>query len=132
MRAAAFRWTTVIALGLLLLAATAMPMLSRMTCLMSGHSELRIGQPQDCCPPGDACGDEEVGATCCVFQQVMPLEERCVPAGHSPEPTVHTVPLGYLQPAVRHSGGPLPVSPCVKGPPLSAPERLSHLRRLRA
>ncbi len=131
MHRVALRWTTAIALGLLLLAGTALPMLSRMTCLMSGHSELRIGQPQDCCPPGDPCGEDELDATCCVFQQVMPVEERCVPASGA---------LAVPAPAVGNAGM-TPVIPMAAetatrylvdaGPPPSALDRLSRLRVLR-
>lgn len=128
----ALRWSTVVALGLLLLAGTALPMLSRMTCLMSGHSELRIGQPQDCCPPGDPCGEDELDATCCVFQQVMPLEERCVPAGMAPEILSPMMDLGHPAPTHRPADVQVAARPCVKGPPLSAPERLSRLQLLRA
>lgn len=128
----ALRWTTAIALGLLLLAGTALPMLSRMTCLMSGHSELLIGQPQDCCPPDDPCGEEEVDATCCVFQQVMPLEERCVPASVAPEIVPPMMSLWHPARTHRLADEQVAARPCVKGPPLSATERLSRLHLLRA
>ncbi len=131
MQRVASRLTAALALGLLLLVGTAMPMLSRMTCLMSGHSELRIGQPQDCCPPEDPCGEEEVGATCCVFEQVMPVEERCVPASSA---------LAVPAPAVGNAGMTPVISMAAEtatrylvdaGPPLSALDRLSRLRVLR-
>jgi hypothetical protein len=128
----ALRWTTAIALGLLLLAGTALPMLSRMTCLMSGYSELRIGQPQDCCPPDDPCGEEEVDATCCVFQQVMPLEESCVPTSVAPELVPPLMSLGHPVPTRRLADEQVATKPCTKGPPLSASERLSRLQLLRA
>lgn len=55
-------------MALLLLLATSGVTVSRMSCLISGHSELSLGLADDCCPEEEH-GGSSVEATCCDFDQ---------------------------------------------------------------
>jgi hypothetical protein len=57
------RWITMIMVAVFLLASSG-TMLSRMTCLIGGHSELSIGLVDDCCPE-EATDGPSISATCC-------------------------------------------------------------------
>ena len=65
------KWFTVFAVALLLVA-TSVSGMSRMTCLEAGHSVLSFGKGEDCCPPVE--NDHElptVSPNCCAFSEVM-------------------------------------------------------------
>ena len=65
------KWFTVFAVALLLVA-TSVSSMSRMTCLEAGHSVLSFGKGEDCCPPLE--NDHElptVSANCCAFSEVI-------------------------------------------------------------
>lgn len=62
------RWATVLAMGLLLFA-TSGTMLSRMTCLLGGHSVLSIGIVVDCCPAEEEQDGSTIEAACCDLTQ---------------------------------------------------------------
>jgi len=61
------RWALA-TMALLLLLATSGLTVSRMSCLISGHSELSIGIVDDCCPEEDHEGTS-VEATCCDLEK---------------------------------------------------------------
>lgn len=58
------RWAAV-AVAMLLLFATSGMALSRMTCLMSGHSVLSLGTAVDCCPEDEQSTVPTVSGLCC-------------------------------------------------------------------
>jgi hypothetical protein len=58
--------------ALLLVSATAVPALARMTCLNSGHSELWLGNTGGCCPQGEHEESATVQATCCEVVKAQP------------------------------------------------------------
>lgn len=62
------RWATV-SVVLLLLFATSSMALSRMTCLMSGHSVVAFGMLEDCCPEPEPTEGATLAPVCCVFGQ---------------------------------------------------------------
>jgi hypothetical protein len=73
------RWATLSVVALLMFATSGM-MLSRMTCLMGGHSVWALGLIEDCCP------EEEhdmatISAVCCEFGQTSAFKEAFV--GHA-------------------------------------------------
>ncbi len=43
--------------------------ISRMTCLMAGHTVVSIGATTDCCPEKEHAGTPTVAAECCVMDQ---------------------------------------------------------------
>jgi len=62
------RWATLVVVGLMLFA-TSGATLSRMTCLMDGHSVLSFGFADDCCPEPEAGSNAVLKATCCEFSE---------------------------------------------------------------
>jgi len=62
------RWLTGFTAALLLFA-TSGASLTRMTCLSGGHSTLRIGLVDDCCPEGEENQGPVVKALCCDITQ---------------------------------------------------------------
>jgi hypothetical protein len=64
------RWVSVLAAALLLLA-TSVTGISRMTCLEAGHSVLSLGKAVDCCPEEDASAAASVRSACCAFSEVL-------------------------------------------------------------
>lgn len=62
------RWVTVLVTCLLLFATSGFS-LSRMTCLMDGHTVLSFGQAGDCCPEDEASDLPTVKADCCALTQ---------------------------------------------------------------
>ncbi len=62
------RWATLLVIGLLMFASSGM-MLSRMTCLIAGHSIYSIGLIEGCCPEDDH-EMATIEAVCCEIGQV--------------------------------------------------------------
>jgi hypothetical protein len=62
------RWATIAVVVLLLFATSGMA-LSRMTCLMSGHSTVALGMLEDCCPEPEPTEGASIAPVCCVFGQ---------------------------------------------------------------
>jgi hypothetical protein len=60
------RWAT-ISMVVLMLFGTSGLALSRMTCLMAGHSVLRLGTMEDCCPTREVPDEPTVSPVCCVM-----------------------------------------------------------------
>lgn len=59
----------------LFLVGTALPAVSRMTCLMSGHSELSFGQAQECCPDETPTTGSTVKPVCCEVLTAKPTSQ---------------------------------------------------------
>ena len=70
------RWFTFLVIGLLLFA-TSGTMVSRMTCLIGGHSELTIGLVEECCPHEEHDG-AVIGPQCCDVGQTDQLESSFI------------------------------------------------------
>lgn len=62
------RWFTISVVALLMFATSGM-MLSRMTCLIGGHSTLSIGLIDDCCPDTEPGQLATIAAQCCEVGQ---------------------------------------------------------------
>lgn len=62
------RWAT-LAVTMLLLFATSGMALSRMTCLIGGHSVWALGQIDDCCPEDERPEGPAISPVCCVYGQ---------------------------------------------------------------
>ena len=73
------RWFTLSVVALLMFATSGM-MLSRMTCLIGGHSTLSIGLIEDCCPDRELSDFATVAAQCCDVGQTDQLDINFV--GH--------------------------------------------------
>ncbi len=80
---------------LLLLLGTAAPALARMTCVMGGHTELSVGQPEDCCPTDHAHPTDELKATCCEVLQAQPQRDDFVAGTHVAVPVPTAVPMAW-------------------------------------
>lgn len=103
---------------LLLLLGTAAPALARMTCVMGGHTELSVGQPEDCCPTDHTHPTDELKATCCEVLQAQPQRDDFVAATHVAVPSPPVVlmawpvqvpfPLVHAMQAEEFSIGPPP------------------------
>lgn len=119
------RWAMA-AMAMLLLLATSGVTVSRMTCLMSGHSVLSLGKGDDCCPVDEHDG-AALEATCCDMVQAGAERVELLPtAAIDPValPEADAVATWRMPAArvitVRWLDG--------RPPPLVAPERLSLLR----
>lgn len=73
------RWATVLVVGLLLFATSGLS-LTRMTCLMGGHSVLSMGLAVDCCPGGIEAHGAQLSATCCALSQAVLDDVHLLPA----------------------------------------------------
>lgn len=60
---------------LLFLVGTALPAVSRMTCLMSGHSALTVGQAEGCCPEEAPAAGPAVRPVCCEVLTAKPTSQ---------------------------------------------------------
>ena len=122
------RWATLSVVGLLLFATSGMAV-SRMTCLMGGHSVLSFGASVDCCPSLEGNGGATIKAECCEFSlaksdlsDVLPAFQLAWLAIAMPVEEVawHAAVAGIVVRIERLDGRP---------PPGSAPERLALLSR---
>jgi hypothetical protein len=119
------RWSTVL-MAVLLLMGTAAPMLTRMTCVVSGRVQMQVGQAKDCCPEREKGHGAHLEAVCCVFEQAAPKHEVFTPP-------VFGGPLAQeyvaLQPEaiIRIPAAPEVFRPAIgtRPPPLLPGERLS-------
>ena len=73
------RWATVLVVGLLLFATSSMT-LSRMTCLMGGHSVLSFGPADECCPEEEKPEGATLKAICCTFTEAQLDRTTVIPA----------------------------------------------------
>lgn len=112
----------------LLLLGTSGVALSRMTCLMGGHSVLSLGMADDCCPGQEGTGGMALKAHCCAYTQA---------GGDRPDALQSQMPVlalhGQVSEAVAASLLLLSDTRPWKWldsrpPPHDAPERLARLR----
>lgn len=75
------RWALAI-MALLLLLATSGITVSRMSCLISGHSELSLGIADDCCEEEEHAG-ATIEATCCDLDQAGTDRVDVLPASQT-------------------------------------------------
>ena len=75
------RWATYLVAGLVLFA-TSGTTLSRMTCLMGGHSVWSLGAAADCCPEGEAHEGASIKALCCELSQAKAGVSAALPSVH--------------------------------------------------
>jgi|SoiMethySBSTD1v2_1073268.scaffolds.fasta_scaffold4119134_1 hypothetical protein len=110
----------------LALGASAAPVLSSMTCVMSGHRVLAIGSIDDCCPDKQTPGRPVIEATCCAFAQAVPVKED-----YRPEPPIALAGLDHVSPVFQASmdidADLFAERIITRPPPLSAPLRLSRI-----
>jgi len=122
------RWATLSMVGLLLFAISGTAV-SRMTCLMGGHSVLSFGTSVDCCPAPQEDGGSTIKAECCEFSlaksdlsdvlPVLPLA-WLANAVQVDEVAWHAALAGVAVRIEQLDGRP---------PPGTAPERLALLSR---
>ncbi len=118
------RWAT-ISVVLLLLFATSGMALSRMTCLMSGHSVVSFGILEDCCPEPEPSEGPAVAPVCCVFGQAALDVEPLLPGASLEMMPLHAgdVHVNGLR-IVAPQG--LPADRCFRrSQPLAATQRLA-------
>lgn len=121
------RWAAV-AVALLLLFATSGMALSRMTCLLGGHTVVSLGTTTDCCPEDEAASNmPTVSGACCALSLAQGTDDPylgnddagfaplLVVLGNAPVQLLDTAPAAI--PEHRES----------RPPPMDAPERLAVL-----
>lgn len=74
------RWASLLVVGLMLFATSGMA-LSRMTCVISGHSVVALGMLEDCCPEPESAEGAMIAPVCCEFVQAGGDTFPFVPAG---------------------------------------------------
>ncbi len=119
------------ALAVLLVLATSVPVLSRMTCLEGGHSRLMVGDTGDCCPEQEDADGATVKAQCCVTTSAQAAGDAYVPVaalvlaaaddGALPVPPLV---LTVMERTAAYAPGAGP-------PPLPVQQRLARLQVLR-
>ncbi|HRD54455.1 MAG TPA: hypothetical protein PKY96_17585 [Flavobacteriales bacterium] len=121
------RWVMA-ALASLLLLATSGLTVSRMSCLMSGHSVLSLGLADDCCPEEERGEGTTIGATCCELLQASAERVDLLPAN-----SIDLIALPSIEAAPVWSA--LELEPHVlrwldsRPPPLLGKDRLALMRR---
>lgn len=73
------RWMLA-SLAMLLLLVTSGLTVSRMSCLISGHSVLSLGLADDCCPEEEHGDGTMIGATCCELVQATADRVELLPS----------------------------------------------------
>lgn len=109
----------------LFLAGTAVPAVSRMDCLMSGHSTVSVGFADDCCPGEGEEQGATVKAVCCEITTAEPGKQPFANQQHVlvPDQPAMAPVLGVQMPAVvLHRAG---VHLSRRPPPPALAERLA-------
>ena len=124
------RRSRALAFGLvgLLLFATAGPVLSRMTCLMSGRSVVALGDGKACCPEQERTDTPTLKGVCCTFSVVKAAELDLRQADAT---EVHMPVQVVMERHVPSEGQPLtrPVFAVeARPPPITALQRASQLQ----
>ena len=112
----------------LLLFATAGPVLSRMTCLMSGRSVVALGDGKACCPEQERTDTPTLKGVCCTFSVVKAAD---VDLRQADATEIHLPVQLVLERYVPSEGRPLtrPVLAVqARPPPITAPQRASQLQ----
>jgi hypothetical protein len=120
------RWVTVFTAALLLVATSGVT-LSRMTCLMGGHSVLGIGDISDCCPDDAVPDHEAIQAECCAYNAAV--GERVLTVGQSGLELHAVLSLIEAAPVLMLSMERSTVRSTLverRPPPLDMPERLAR------
>lgn len=116
-------WATLTVVVLLLFATSGMA-LSRMTCLISGHSIVGLGMLEDCCPEPEPAEGATIAPVCCVFGQAALDLEPLMPGA-----SLEFLPLFASELRFHTALGPVPQVLSTERffglpPPLEAAERL--------
>ena len=120
------RWAAM-AVALLLLFATSGMALSRMTCLLGGHTVVSLGSAADCCPEDEANELPTVSGECCAMSLAQGTDDPYLgndDAGFAPLLVVldnAPIHLLYVAPDC------IPEHRESRPPPMDAPERLAVL-----
>jgi hypothetical protein len=119
------------ALALLLLFAAAAPTLSRMTCLEGGHSQLVLGDLNDCCPEAPAPDGPVFKGQCCIASTAQADAAQFVQSQGTVVPD-HAVLVAVLPVTVALLLEPTMLPSYERGPPpLDASARMARLQVLR-
>ena len=124
------RHSRALAFGLvgLLLFATAGPVLSRMTCLMSGRSVVSLGDGRGCCPGPEASDSPTLKGVCCTFSVVkaadVDLRQESAPVIHLP---LVPIALHAATASTRPLSRPV-IAVQARPPPITALQRASQLQ----
>lgn len=121
----------IVAMVALLLLGTSGLTISRMTCLLGGHTVVSLGLMEDCCPEEEEHAAPVVKALCCDFGTASSTIEDLLPNPHQESPSVcegmHPMRLAFA-----FTDGAEPIAwLATRPPPRSVAERLSGLRSLR-
>ncbi|MBV6406047.1 MAG: hypothetical protein GFGODING_02832 [Flavobacteriales bacterium] len=119
------------ALAVLLVLATSVPVLSRMTCLEGGHSRLMVGDSEDCCPTGEDTEGATVKAQCCVTTTAQAARDAYVPTAALAMATADDGALPTPPLVVMAAERTVVAMPGTRPPPLPVLERLARLQVLR-
>lgn len=121
------RWTSYLVTGLLLFA-TSGATLSRMTCLMGGHSVLSLGLATECCPKSDTDGVPVLKSTCCDVTEARLGQPDLLPSEQlAMDPFLNGV-SWMAPPSIASELVLWPEWLETRPPPKDAPERLAFLR----
>jgi len=118
------RWATVLVACLLLFATSGFS-LSRMTCMMGGHTVLSFGQADDCCPEDEGSDHPTLKADCCALTQAK-LDRVSVITSNSLDLDPFFLALDEV--AVHVAEAPTAVLPCwldSRPPPMRTSDRLA-------
>lgn len=120
------RWATALVACLFMVATSGMT-ISRMTCLIGGHSALSIGTPADCCPDEEEQGGPTIQPQCCVHASVKGEQHEFIV--HQDVDLAPALIALYAAPRLLLSEGNAPVLFLVDDlpPPLDTPARLAVL-----
>jgi hypothetical protein len=120
------RWCTALVAGLLMLATSGVS-LSRMTCLLGGHSIMAIGNISDCCPELPAGDADAISAVCCAYSEAG--GDRVLTVASASMDINAMLVLVDAAPVLVLAEGPLSVQApdgASKPPPLEVTDRLSR------
>lgn len=120
------RWASVLVAVLLLFATSGMA-ITRMTCLLGGHSVVSLGALEDCCPADEGSDVPTVKAECCALSSAQTTGDPFV--GHDDSSMAPLLAVLQNVPCETMAAVPmvLPKKPKSGPPPLRAQERLSVL-----
>ena len=120
------RWATVLVACFFMLATSGVSM-SRMTCLIGGHSVISLGTMDDCCPEQRGNDGPVLKAQCCLHAVVKGEQTNYIT--HQDVDLAPALIALYAAPRLVLSEGlaPMNFSLETRPPPLNAPDRLAVL-----
>ncbi|MBK9176207.1 MAG: hypothetical protein IPM46_07700 [Flavobacteriales bacterium] len=122
---------TILVMVVLLLFGTSGVTLSRMTCLLGGHTVVGLGLLEDCCPEDEEHDAPVVKSLCCDFGAAFSSIDDVLPSPPQESPAVNQAAHG-LALASSFTGDAESIAwLTTRPPPRTVTERLSEMRLLR-